>query len=266
MPDRGPDQNGTVRVDDYPDRILYEASIIALPLALVALFPTVFWVLITFQTPTVNAPERLASTIVRAVTTHLAYGSDVYVVYFTNFLFLVLYYLQFKVGSYLFSGLAHLLCLILLFIEKVAPRKRIMVATVLLATIVLTSDDHPSEIVKKFVSLVTTVSILASIAFAAIVAAIVICTEQLNRKLVMPVTQYLFAERDVGDVAAAARGNVRNEMIASSRAPPTTVFRQLDAVDGVISPMCVEEAVIDEPDGAQHLVAELGYPTDDIEV
>ncbi|GJY03824.1 hypothetical protein Tco_0369764 [Tanacetum coccineum] len=67
----------------------------------------VFWVLTTFQTPTVNAPECSASTIVRVVTTYLAHrpgvvagnvaeraGSDVFVVFFTNFLFPVHYYLQ----------------------------------------------------------------------------------------------------------------------------------------------------------------------------
>ncbi|GKC69529.1 RNA-directed DNA polymerase, eukaryota, nucleotide-binding alpha-beta plait domain protein, partial [Tanacetum coccineum] len=67
----------------------------------------VFWVLTTFQTPTVNAPERSASTIVRVVTTYLAHrpgvvagnvaeraGSNVFVVFFTNFLFPVHYYLQ----------------------------------------------------------------------------------------------------------------------------------------------------------------------------
>ncbi|GJT16522.1 hypothetical protein Tco_0875228 [Tanacetum coccineum] len=112
----------------YLVKILEEVSLIALPLVLVALLPMSVWVLMTYPTPAINAPKRLALTIASD-------GTDVFVSFFTNFLFLVLYYLQLKVGSYLSSGLAHLLCLILLYLEIAALRKRVMIISLVLSSL-----------------------------------------------------------------------------------------------------------------------------------
>lgn len=73
------------------------------------------WALAAFPTPTANAPsaERLALTTVRAVAAHFIprraavagnaaepSGSDVFAVFFSSFMVLVLYYLQCKFKSF----------------------------------------------------------------------------------------------------------------------------------------------------------------------
>ncbi|GJZ09191.1 coronatine-insensitive protein 1-like protein, partial [Tanacetum coccineum] len=156
-----------VSADDLPGKILEPALVIALPLLLGAFISTVVWALAVFPTPTAYAPcaERLAlTTVVRgAVTAHFAprrgavarnaaepTGSDVFRVFFSSLMCLVLYYLLYEVGSLCTFGLAHAMYLILLFLEEVKPQRHILAATV-----VLTSGDHPYETLNKFVWLVT---------------------------------------------------------------------------------------------------------------
>ncbi|GJT37986.1 hypothetical protein Tco_0937851, partial [Tanacetum coccineum] len=130
----------------------------------------VVWALAAFPTPTANVPsaERLAVTIVRAATAHFSLrhgavagnaaepsGSDVFGVFYSTFMFLVLCYLQCKVGSFGFSGLAHAIYLSLLYLEEVKPHRHILFATVLLVTIVFKSGDHPYKILDNFVELLT---------------------------------------------------------------------------------------------------------------
>ncbi|GKD21440.1 hypothetical protein Tco_1223143, partial [Tanacetum coccineum] len=124
-----------------------------------------------------------------------------------------------------------------------ALRKRVMVATVMVLTIVISCDDHPSTILYKFVMLVTIVPNCVGIGVFAIAFDIVISSERLNRNFARPVTVYVFTDRNFDDeVAACPYNNIRIEMIAPTTGYPATIFGQLNAHEGFVTQMCVMEA------------------------
>ncbi|GKD36418.1 hypothetical protein Tco_1251927 [Tanacetum coccineum] len=182
-----------------------------------------------------------------------------------------------KVGSYISfsSGPAHLLCLIVLYLEKAAPRKHVMVAIVMVLTIVISSHDHPSTILYKFVMSVTIVPICVSVGDFAIAFANVISSERLNRNFVRPITSILFTDRNFDDEAIAVFGlsNAYEGFVTQmcvmeadnakyptdpTTAHPAPVFSQLNSKEGFVTQMCVMEAdnverPIDKPDDTQSL-------------
>ncbi|PWA96360.1 hypothetical protein CTI12_AA039500 [Artemisia annua] len=245
-----------VSVEDLPGKILEQAFVITMPLLLGAFVSTVVWALAAFPTPTANAPsaERLALTTVRAVTAHFIprrgavagnaaepSGSDVFGVFFSSYMVLVLYYLQCKVGSFGSSGLAHAIYLILLYLEKVKPQKHILFATVLLVTIVFKSSDHPYKILDNFVLLLTmwytlllTVFLLGFWAFATSTHHVAVaCWRRVT---------YFLSFLNFEDAS-------RNDRLVTSPARATTVFDRLDAVDSYITSSCADRALsVDDSD------------------
>ncbi|GKE77179.1 hypothetical protein Tco_1543299, partial [Tanacetum coccineum] len=146
-------------------------------------------------------------------------GSDVFRVFFSSLMCLVLYYLLYKASLCTF-GLAHAIYLILLFLEEVKPQRHILAAaTVLLATIVFTSGDHPYETLNKFVWLVTQCGCFrASHHFSS--------TNQCCHGM-----GWLASFLPFRYVVNLYRLAFRNDMLAIFHAPATIVFGRLDGVD-----------------------------------
>nr|GEV19170.1 hypothetical protein CTI12_AA039500 [Tanacetum cinerariifolium] len=241
-----------ISVEDLPGKILEQAFAITLPLLLGAFITTVVWALAAFPTPTANAPtanvpsaERLAVTIVRAATAHFSprrgavagnaaepSGSDVFGVFFSSFMFLVLYYLQCKVGSFGFSGLAHAIYLSLLYLEEVKPHRHILFAIVLLVTIVFKSGDHPYKILDNFLELLTMSCILFPTVLLAGFWAWFTSTHHPAVAFWGWVTYCL----------SFLRNDIRNDRIVTSPARATTVFGRLNAVDSYVTSSFVDRA------------------------
>ncbi|GJT40042.1 hypothetical protein Tco_0939907 [Tanacetum coccineum] len=223
-----------VSADDLPGKILEPALVIALPLLLGAFISTVVWALAAFPTPTAYAPcaERLAlTTVVRgAVTAHFAPRRGAVARNAAE--------PTDKVGSLCTFGLAHAIYLILLFLEEVKPQRHILAATVLLATIVFKSGDHPSETLNKFVWLVTVWYIFALTGLLGVVFVLLTTSHQLTTAVIRWLSSFVLFRW----VMIFYRLAFRNDMLATFPAPATTVFGRLDGVDSVITSSCVDRA------------------------
>lgn len=242
-----------ISFDDLPGKILEPALVVVLPLLLGAFISTIVWALVAFPAPTANAPcaERLAVAIIRTVTAHFApsrgavarnaaepTGSDVFGVFFSSFMGLVLYYLLYKVGNLCTFGLAHTIYLIVLFVEEVKPQRHILAATALLATIVFSSGEHPYETLNKFIWLFTVWYIFPLIGL--LVGVFLLLTT--SHKLTTIVLGWLTSFLPIRLAINLYRFVFRNDMLATCPAPATTVFGRLDGVDSFITSSYADRA------------------------